>query len=279
MELKTIDDTDARRKWVVWLIIGGLMIGAIVALLAVLPFLPGENDVDELINQGLVQYDSRDFEGARKTFEKVISLNPKKGMAYNYLGVMAQNSGHFEDAEAYFMKGVEVDPLTTANHHNLAGLYLQLDRLDDAEREFHAAMKLGPKAQYLLLHVAIAEKRKLDKAEVRRRLWRVVSAASGQAQALGSERLANDRPLKQTWVFAGRKLLKMDDTYGVLVAARLYTTAENVEVRRFARTVLSELGGMDALSKLLKSDKPKVRKTARDAMNRYKVETENPREE
>ena len=36
MELKTIDDTDARRKWVVWLVVGALMVGAIVALLAVL---------------------------------------------------------------------------------------------------------------------------------------------------------------------------------------------------------------------------------------------------
>lgn len=254
-----------------WIIIGGLLVVAIVAMMLVIPFLPPPGGIDQLILRGQQEYARRDFASAVKTFERVTQLDPKRGMAWNYLGVMARDQNRLEDAERFFKKAVEVDPLTTGNHYNLGQLYLRMNRLDEAEAEWKASMKLGPKAQYLYQYAQIAEKRNLGPEEIAKRLRMVVDNASDQALTLTlePELLAKDVSIVTFWSFATRKLMDLNDNHGLIVAALVYADPKTrPDVSELAADVLRQAGAPKALLAVLADDRPENRRLGLAALEK-----------
>ena len=278
MELEGGGESRTRSRLLLWVLICVLLVVAIGSLLGILPWLPAEDEGDQLINRGMKEYADRDFESAEKTFKQVIELDPTRGKAYNYLGVMARDAKRLEEAECYFRKAVEVDPLTSANHFNLSLLYSTLERYDEAENEIREAIRLiAPKSQYLLLYAKIGQKRGLPPEEVARRLRLAVSTAADQVQTLKRhpELLAKDTSLLYAWSEAGKSLLRMNDTSGVKIAAQQYVNAQESHVREFVGKVLREMGGEEALKGLLDDQDPEVRRTAKAALERLTQTTAN----
>lgn len=258
----------SRNNLTLWVVVIAILVVGIAALLAVRPFLPATDRMDKLYAQGEREFRAQDFAAAAKTFEEVTRLDPKQGLAWNYLGVIAGGQGRFEAAEKFHRKAIEVDPLTMANYNNLAQLYLHVGRLDEAETECQASMKLGPKVQYLLLSVRIAQKRKLPDAEIVRRLRLVIDSAPGHAVQPGALP-AQSGAIAGCWTIAATELLVFNDTYGLVGAARVYTDANTrPDVAELAGNVLRQSGAPATLLAALADDRAEVRTVALKALEK-----------
>lgn len=81
---------------------------------------------------------------AKKQCRVALKLDPFNAKAYGCLGVIAFRQDAFLDAEVYFLKSIELNP-TEGSYIELASLYCQMGRYDEANAKLHEALKLNPK--------------------------------------------------------------------------------------------------------------------------------------
>lgn len=83
------------------------------------------------------------IEDARKQCQKALKLDPYNSKAYACLGVIAYRRNSFLDAENHFRKSIELNPIE-GSYVELAALYCQMGRFEDATRELKTALKINP---------------------------------------------------------------------------------------------------------------------------------------
>ena len=81
---------------------------------------------------------------AKEQCRAALKLDPFNAKAYGCLGVIAFRQNAFLDAEVYFLKSIELNP-TEGSYVELASLYCQMGRFDEATAKLHEALKLNPK--------------------------------------------------------------------------------------------------------------------------------------
>ena len=96
---------------------------------------------------------------AKEQCRAALRLDPFNARAYGCLGVIAFRQDAFLDAETYFLKSIELNP-TEGSFIELASLYCQMGRYDEATTKLQDALKLNPKdarAYIELGNVAVAK--------------------------------------------------------------------------------------------------------------------------
>ena len=86
--------------------------------------------------------DKKDYARATDLSGQAIAQQPTHVLAYYLLGQAAMFQSRWDEAVAAFGKVVELYPASFAGHRDLGSAYEQLNRVDDAAREYEAALKL-----------------------------------------------------------------------------------------------------------------------------------------
>jgi adenylate cyclase len=124
-----------------------------------------------------------DWDGARKDFDKALSLDPN-GKAESYASALAEFQGRLTDAIAMETRGTQRDPLVPAVWEILGNYLLDADRLPEARAALAHCLEIDP--DFSLAHVNLARLEmhdgRLDQAlaqtrEIHDRAWQLFAIA------------------------------------------------------------------------------------------------------
>ncbi len=91
-------------------------------------------------NMGAAYLAQGNFDEAIKFFVKSLSLDTQYYLAWNGIGLAQSFKGNMQESAKAFEKCLEVNPGFTEAHNNLGMVYQQLGFLDKAEAEFQKAV-------------------------------------------------------------------------------------------------------------------------------------------
>lgn len=106
-----------------------------------------------LYRQAVEAMDKKDYVRASELSGQAIAQQPTHVLAYYLRGQAAMFQSRWDEAAAAFGRVVELYPGSFAGHRDLGGAYEQLSRVDDAAREYEAALKLRDQDE---LHLRLA---------------------------------------------------------------------------------------------------------------------------
>ena len=95
-----------------------------------------------LYRQAVEAMDKKDYVRASELSGQAIAQEPTHVLAYYLRGQAAMFQSRWDDAAAAFGKVTELYPGSFAGHRELGGALEQLNRVDDAAREYEAALAL-----------------------------------------------------------------------------------------------------------------------------------------
>ncbi len=98
-----------------------------------------------------------DWRGAEFEFREGARLAPNDRIARAKLGHVLMGQGRPEESVPLFEAAVEADPLDTDPHRSLAGSFMAMGRLDDAEQHLRRALALQPGATGVYTQLAVLE--------------------------------------------------------------------------------------------------------------------------
>ncbi|MDA0978476.1 MAG: sulfotransferase [Proteobacteria bacterium] len=84
------------------------------------------------------------FQAAEKVYREILKTHPEQPDAIHLLGLIRMEQERDEEAVALMEKALALFPRAAHFHHNIAGLYRRMGRLDEAEAEFREAIRLKP---------------------------------------------------------------------------------------------------------------------------------------
>ena len=68
------------------------------------------NDVEALVNYGIILLSRRDLDGASRTLERAASLEPRYANTYFNMGLVYEARGDFASAAASYRRGLQLEP-------------------------------------------------------------------------------------------------------------------------------------------------------------------------
>lgn len=148
-----------------------------------------------LYRQAVEAMDKKDYARASDLSGQAIAQQPTHVLAYYLRGQAAMYQSRWDEAAAAFGKVVELYPGSFAGHRDLGGAFEQLNRVDDAAREYEAAIALR------------------DQDDVRVRLAFMLLKANQQPRALTHLQTLADRDSKapEVWSTLGRLAYEKND--------------------------------------------------------------------
>ena len=105
------------------------------------------------VNRGVTQYYKAQYLESIATFNYVISKMQHDSFAYNYLGLNYYKLGKYRESESYFKKAIAHSKLVGKFHYNIAKIYADNNRIQDAIAELKLSLKVDPlytKSYFLL---------------------------------------------------------------------------------------------------------------------------------
>jgi tetratricopeptide (TPR) repeat protein len=123
-------------------------------------------DANTLFQAALLQEKYQDFQGAARTYQRVLELEPKNKLAWYNLGVLAQRDGRTAEARGAYDKALKIDPKYASALYNEAVL-LKASDTDQAVRLLKRAIAASPRAAtaHLQLGWILTQKKHDDEAE------------------------------------------------------------------------------------------------------------------
>jgi tetratricopeptide (TPR) repeat protein len=103
-----------------------------------------QGDIDLLYPLALTSYKLKKNKEALTYIDKIISINPEYGKAYELKGTIARESGNFEEAVNAIEQYIKIDPYDPKAFNSLAETYLNMKALDKAMYNVNSAIKLEP---------------------------------------------------------------------------------------------------------------------------------------
>jgi len=110
--------------------------------LKVLDIVP--DNAPTMINLGLVEYRSRNFEEAAKRLQAAVRLAPEASLGWLILGVVQYEQGKYDAALAALAEAIVLDPNNAIAHHYLGVTIGQKGWHSGAEAEMRKAIELDP---------------------------------------------------------------------------------------------------------------------------------------
>lgn len=93
------------------------------------------------------------LEESKKYCHQALGLDPYNAKAYGCLGVIAFREEEFLEAEVYFRKSIDLSPIE-GSHVELASLYCQMGRIEDAKTRLTEARKQNPNDARVYIELA-----------------------------------------------------------------------------------------------------------------------------
>ena len=148
-----------------------------------------------LYREAVEAMDRKDYARVTTLTGQAIAQQPGHVLAYYLRGQAALFQSRWDDAAVAFAKVVELYPGSFAGHRELGGAYEQLKRVDDAAKEYDAALALR------------------DQDEVRLRLAFMLLKASQPARALPHLQALADKDSKtpEVWSALARVAYEKND--------------------------------------------------------------------
>jgi Flp pilus assembly protein TadD len=104
-----------------------------------------QNDAQAYFNLGNVCYLTKRYEEAARALREGLKKNPQSALGYFLLGAVSTRTGDLAAAERHLQTAAELDPAMPGVRVELANLYLQSGRKEDAVRELKSFVQLFPK--------------------------------------------------------------------------------------------------------------------------------------
>src|SRR5262249_30382932 len=101
-------------------------------------------DAQAAIARGIAQGQGGDVDGARKTFQDVVSRNPNAGPAWVNLGVLAERPGDVKEAESSYRRAAQCTPDPPESWDFLARLLVRTKRAGEAEALLRGRIQQAP---------------------------------------------------------------------------------------------------------------------------------------
>ncbi len=95
-------------------------------------------EAQKLLGQGLL-------ESARAAVLKGLNEDPKSVEGYNLLGIVEDQRKNYAESVAAFEHALKLSPRSTVTHNNLGNSYVSQNKVDLAENEFRATLRLDPR--------------------------------------------------------------------------------------------------------------------------------------
>ena len=109
----------------------------------------------ERLREAMQMQREGNFPPAKKIYQEVLEAEPENPDAIHLLGLIYGEEDDNDLAVSMIEKAISLSPNAAPFHHNIAGIYRRMGRLDDAEREFRRAIEL--KADYGEAYQGLAE--------------------------------------------------------------------------------------------------------------------------
>jgi tetratricopeptide (TPR) repeat protein len=93
---------------------------------------------------GMAQLILRDYEGARRSFERATKLQKDFAEAINNLGVVYYQRRDYRRAAQLYKKAIKLRPESSSFHLNLGSAYFDDKQLEAAMKEYGEALQLDP---------------------------------------------------------------------------------------------------------------------------------------
>ncbi|MDH3588165.1 MAG: hypothetical protein OEQ74_02050, partial [Gammaproteobacteria bacterium] len=107
------------------------------------------------MNMGQREKDGAEFAEAEAAFRKAIELSPNHAQAYTWFASLKSVQLDLDGAAALHKKSLVLDPLARIPRSNLAGLYAQMGRNDEALTEWLEGVRINPEWPTAYDNVAI----------------------------------------------------------------------------------------------------------------------------
>ena len=98
----------------------------------------------EKLNQAMALQVENRLDDAEAIYKKILEEDPECVDAIHLLGLVFSERDQHEEAVDLIEKAIGLNPNAAAFHHNIAGIYRRLGRLEEAEAEFRRAIALKP---------------------------------------------------------------------------------------------------------------------------------------
>ena len=102
------------------------------------------NDIETLILYGRLKQASKDFDGAKQAYERVIRLDKTRKDIYLRLGGLLLQQGQTSRAMKVFQEFIQNFPDSYPGHFFLGTIYSKQGKFKQAEKEFKKALELKP---------------------------------------------------------------------------------------------------------------------------------------
>ena len=88
--------------------------------------------------------EAKDYKAAVGHFTKAVEEEPKNADAHNLLGYSYRKVGTFDKSMEFYQKALKLDANHRGAHEYLGELYLDMNQLDNAEKQLAALKKACP---------------------------------------------------------------------------------------------------------------------------------------
>ena len=133
----------------------------------------------ELIEEGLRCYEGGDKQGAENKLRAACAIRPSVPQAHYNLGYFYSLEERWHEAEKALLKAIEHQPDYSRALFTLAGVYMELGRLDRAQEKFLTTERLTPDDLDIQLNLGILAVRAGRHEEALDRLDRCIEAGHG----------------------------------------------------------------------------------------------------
>jgi protein O-mannosyl-transferase len=95
-------------------------------------------------NLGVLYSDRGDWAGAEREWTLALGPGAPSAVTLNNLGLVRKNQKRYSEAADLFEQAMRLRPYYMAPYKNLAEMYAEMGRLDDADHEYQRAVSLAP---------------------------------------------------------------------------------------------------------------------------------------
>jgi len=113
----------------------------------------------EMLEDAYRKYSFNDFEGAAKSYEKLLSYYPNDYEALNNLGVSYEKQKNFTIALECYSKAAAAEPGKTDAYYDIAVIYWQMANWPMAAKAFEKMLEIDPNDQRALHYLPMAKAR------------------------------------------------------------------------------------------------------------------------
>ncbi len=182
------------------------------------------DEVEAHVGAGLALHLLGRMKEARAHYERALQLAPEHQAAHYYLGCLLNAIGDSAAAIASLQRALQLQPDDVEAWAELAGVYEQDSRIDDAAQVVERGLALAPAHPALNLEAAKLERRRGDARAAAERLRRI------------DPRRLPSRTAQQYWFELGQALDRCEDIAG---AMRAFETGNALAARSLRRQAIN----------------------------------------